>query len=135
MIKSLLTATALMMIAQVQSATPAFAFEPDCRFNWRVNSINSTREVNNGRISVRKGKSCLTRHIGWVNGVWTYHGLSIKTQPEHARIQRVGRVGLRVIADDDFTGRDNAEIVISFQHSRTKQIVKTVVRTRVSVNR
>ena len=103
MVKSLLTATALMMIAQVQSATPAFAFEPNCRFIWNVNSISSMREVKNGRISVRKGKSCLTRHIGLVNGVWTYHGLRIKRQPEHARIQRVGKVGLRVIADGDFT--------------------------------
>ena len=80
MFRPILLATAIIA-ANAQTTVPAAAFEPDCQFFWRVNSINSIREVKNGRLSVRKGKSCLTRHVGWVNGVWTYHGLKIKNNP------------------------------------------------------
>lgn len=132
MIKKLALAAALVF-TPVASLAPVSAFEPNCNFYWQVKSINSMREVDNGRISVRSGKSCITRHVGRVNGVWTYHGLEIARQPKHAKISKVGRVGIKVKADERFSGKDSAEIVLSFRHSRTNRIVKTLVRTRLSI--
>lgn len=111
----------------------AHSAELRCLWKWR---IKPAQEATRGTLSIKSGKSCLTRHIGHLrDSRYVFHGIKINKQPKNGRFTRVGQLGIRFVPNPGFHGKDEADITVILRGAATNQLYPTVIKTKIKVRK